>query len=221
MPKSLSTISFGKLLSQRKRFIASVYSILAIQLAITFVVATYLRDNPSVYKFSMKFFIPLLIIPFTIIFAFPFCPPALKFGLFCVFSFIFGILSLGASRYVSSEVIEFALLSTLGIFIGMTIFGVILASVGIDLSFMFFMLFCALLGLLVVRIVLLFTPASNYVNKYVATFSVILFSIFIGYDTNRMLQKNYSIDVIDTAMGFYLDIENLFSNFIEIGMNNN
>jgi FtsH-binding integral membrane protein len=53
------------------------------------------------------------------------------------------------------------------------------------------------------------------------TFSIILFSIFIGFDTNRMLQKNYLVDAIDTAMGFYLDIENLFSNFIEVGMYNN
>jgi FtsH-binding integral membrane protein len=85
-----------------------------------------------------------------------------------LFSFIFGILSLGASRYVSSEVIEFALLSTLGIFVSMTIVGFLFASFNIDLSFMLFILFCALLGLVVVRLVLLFTNTSDYVNEYAA-----------------------------------------------------
>ena len=212
---------FGKRMIKRKGFIAQVYIILAIQLAITYIVAKYLRENQKVYNFAMKFFIPLLIMPFIIIFAFPFCPPNLKFALFCVFSFIFGILSLSASQYISKEIIEVALISTIGVFLAMTIVGLGLASIGIDLSFMGYILLGALIGLIIVRLVLLFINVSSETYKNVATFSVILFSIFVGFDTNRMLQKNYDIGAIDTAMGFYLDFENLFSNFVEIGLNNN
>jgi len=211
--------SFGKQLIQRKNFIAQVYLILAIQLVITFVVAKFLRENQGVYYIAMKFFIPLLILPFIIIFLFPLCPPRLKFVLFCTFSFIFGILSLGASQYISKDIIELALVSTIGIFIGMTLIGFGIASIGIDISFIGFILLTALWGLVIVRIALLFLPVNSKTYANIATFSIILFSIFISFDTNRMLNKNNGLDTLDTAMSFYLDIENLFSNLIELGFN--
>ena len=213
--------NFGKLLNQRKVFIAQVYAILAIQLAITFTIAKYLRNHQPIYKFAIKFFIPLALLSFIIIFMFPFVPSYFKFGLFCIFSFIFGILSIGATKLVSNEIIEVALLSTIGVFIGMTVIGLGLASIGIDLNFMTYILLSALIGLIIVRFVLLFVDVNHKVNKYLATFSIILFSIFVAYDTNRMLQKNYSFDQLDTAMSFYLDIENLFTNFVEMNLNQN
>lgn len=213
--------NFGKLLIQRKWFIAQVYAILVIQLAITFIITKFLRNNQPIYKFAMKFFIPLLIIPFIIIFVFPYCPYNVKFLLFCLFSFTFGILSIGASRYVSDELIKVALLSTIGIFIGMMIVGLALASIGINLTFMGFILISILLALIIVQFVLIFVPVSSQVRKYIATFVVILFSMFVAFDTNRMLQKNYNLDALDTAMEFYLDFENLFQNFIQIGLNQN
>ena len=103
----------------------------------------------------------------------------------------------------------------------MTVIGLGLASIGIDLNFMTYILLSALIGLIIVRFVLLFVDVNHKVNKYLATFSIILFSIFVAYDTNRMLQKNYSFDQLDTAMSFYLDIENLFTNFVEMNLNQN
>jgi len=212
-------MAFGKLLIQRKNFIAQVYLILTIQIAITFVVAKFLRDNQGVYSIAMRFFIPLLIIPFLILFAFPYVPPGIKFILFCAFSFILGILSIGANKYVSEEIIEVALLSTVGVFLGMTVVGLGIASMDIDLSFIGFILLVALLGLVIVRIVLLFMPVSSQTYANIATISIVLFSIFVSYDTNRMLNKNNTLDVIDNAMSFYLDIENLFVIFVDIGLN--
>ena len=212
-------MSFSKLLYNRRRFIAQVYLILALQVSITFIVAKYLRENQDIYKFALKFFIPLIILPFMIILAFPYCPQYLKLGLFCVFSFILGILSLGASRYIPAELIEVSLISTVSVFVIMTILGLGLASMGIDLSFLYFTLLAVLIGIIIVRIILLFSGVESEVYKAIATFSIIIFSIFVSFDTNRMLQKEYSLDAIDTAMGFYLDIENLFSNFIEMGLN--
>jgi FtsH-binding integral membrane protein len=60
---------------------------------------------------------------------------------------------------------------------------------------------------------------SSDTYDYVATLSIVLFSLFVGVDTNRMLQKIYTLGVIETAMTFYLDIENLFSNLVELQMN--
>jgi hypothetical protein len=211
--------TFGKLLIQRKQFIGMVYLVLALQLYITFIVAKYLRHNQTTYIFAMKFFIPLIIIPFIILFTLPYCPPYLKFILFCIFSFVLGILSIGASNYVSEEIIEVALVSAISIFIAMSFVGIFIASMGIDLSFTFFILFTILIGLVIVRLVLLFMTVSSDTYDYIATLSIVLFSLFVGVDTNRMLQKNYNLSVIETAMTFYLDIENLFSNIVELQMN--
>jgi len=215
----MNTNTFGKLLIQKKSFIGMVYFILASQLFITFFVTKYLRNHQDIYHFSIKFFIPLIIIPFIIIFVIPYCSTIVQFLLFCLFSFILGILSIGASTYVSNEIIEVALISSMGVFISMSLIGVIIASMGIDLSFTMFMMCILLVGLLTVRIVLLFVPVSSQVYANIATISIILFSLFVGIDTNRMLQKNYNLSAVETAMTFYLDIENLFSNFIEIGLN--
>jgi FtsH-binding integral membrane protein len=211
--------NFGKLLVQKKQFIAMVYLVLASQLYITFIVAKYLQHNQKTYIFAMKFFIPLIIIPFIILFTLPYCPPYLKFILFCIFSFVLGILSIGASNYVSEEIIEVALVSAICIFIAMSFVGIFIASMGIDLSFTFFILFTILIGLVIVRLVLLFMTVSSDTYDYVATLSIVLFSLFVGVDTNRMLQKNYNLGVIETAMTFYLDIENLFTNLVELQMN--
>jgi FtsH-binding integral membrane protein len=62
-------------------------------------------------------------------------------------------------------------------------------------------------------------PVSSQTYANIATISIVLFSIFVSYDTNRMLNKNNTLDVMDNAMSFYLDIENLFVNFVEIGLN--
>jgi len=212
--------SFGKLLIARKKFICAVYCVLCLQLIITFIVAKYLRTHQTVYKYSIQFFIPLLLIPFIILFALPYFTESGQFILFCVFSFILGILSIGASQYISSEIIEVAIASTIGVFVGMTIVGLGLAALGYDLSLFAFILLGVLIGLLVVRIVMLFLPVNSYMYRNVAIFSVVLFSIFVGVDTNRMLQKNYDIGIIQTAMGFYLDIENIFTNFVAMNMNN-
>jgi len=221
MKVTRSTASFGKLLIQRKNFIGAVYLVLCIQLAITFIIAKYLRNHQDIYKVALRFFIPLLITPFLIIFAMPYFSQGGQFILFSAFSFILGILSIGASQYVSTEIIEVALISAVSVFLGMTLIGLGLAALGYDLSFMGFVLLAALIGLLVVRTVFLFVPVSSEKYKNVATFSIVLFSIFVGFDTNRMLQKNYNIGIMQTAMGFYLDIENLFVNFVEMGLNNN
>jgi len=212
--------NFSSLFIQKKYFIGMVYLVLASQLFITFIVAKYLREHQHIYNFAMKFFIPLIIISFIIIFMIPYYSNNVQFLLFCVFSFILGILSIGASKYVSNEIIEIAIVSSLGVFVAMSIVGIIIAGLGIDLSFTVFLLLIGLIGLIIVRTVLLFLPINSTRYANIATFSIVLFSLFVGVDTNRMLLKN-NVNIIQTAMEFYLDIENLFSNFVEIGLNNN
>ena len=215
--------NFGKLLIQRKGYISQVYTILAIQLAFTFVIAKFLRDNQQIYNVAIKYFFPLVVLSFLIIFTFALTSKSfyLKLALFSCFAFISGILSIGATKFVSNEVIEVALLSTNGVFIGVSIISLGLTSIGIDLDFMYFILLSWLIGLIVVQFILFFVDVNHKVNKILAIISVILFSTYVAYDTNQMLQKKYDIHPLDRAMFFYLDIENIFTSFVSANLNQN
>jgi FtsH-binding integral membrane protein len=54
----------------------------------------------------------------------------------------------------------------------------------------------------------------NQANKFLSFFGIILFAAYVLYDTNIILQRNYSGDFITASMDYYLDILNLFSNFL-------
>jgi FtsH-binding integral membrane protein len=46
--------------------------------------------------------------------------------------------------------------------------------------------------------------------KGILVFGLGLFSVFIVYDTNQILQKDYYGDFITASMDYYLDIINIF-----------
>ena len=41
-----------------------------------------------------------------------------------------------------------------------------------------------------------------------------LFSVYIVYDTNNILQRDYGGDFITASLDYYLDIINIFSNLL-------
>ena len=75
-------------------------------------------------------------------------------------------------------------------------------------------LLLALLALLVYRISLIFIPVEYNLRKIMFVISILLFSIFIIYDTNVLLLKGKNKDCISFAMDYYLDILNIFSSFL-------
>ena len=70
----------------------------------------------------------------------------------------------------------------------------------------------ALLGYLIYLIASFFIPSVNSYKKYATTFGLILFSIFILYDTNNILLKynDTNIDCIRGSLNYYQDIVNIF-----------
>jgi FtsH-binding integral membrane protein len=65
------------------------------------------------------------------------------------------------------------------------------------------------------RIINLFIPSQS-TFKYLSVFTIFLFSVFIIYDTNIILQRDYSGDFITASIDYYLDILNIFINLINI-----
>jgi len=140
--------------------------------------------------------------------------PILKLGVLAVFSVLIGLNCIAASSRVSEAVVKVAIVSTLAIFVGMTVLGGALLALGIPLNFMGFALMCALLGLLVAFVVMMFVPVSNTMHKAILAIGMTLFSVFIAFDTNVMVQKTYKGDPVDASIQLYLDIVNIFTEMV-------
>ena len=56
-------------------------------------------------------------------------------------------------------------------------------------------------------------------HKIIATISIILFSFYIIYDTQTILQRDYYGDFITASMDYYLDVMNIFINLIDLQQN--
>lgn len=207
--------NFGKLLIQKKGFLMSVYLLMVAQLAITAAVVTTMRKFPGLQeKVSKHFFLWLfltigLVLGMTLV---P-LPTPVKILLFAILSVLIGMTMLAASTRVPPEMIRAAIFSTLGLFVSMTVLALIFGMMGINLGFLWFVLFVALLALVIARIVAAFVGVKKETAKLLLMAGIALFSIFICFDTNQLLLSN-SRDVVDGALGLYLDIVNLFSNIL-------
>jgi FtsH-binding integral membrane protein len=63
----------------------------------------------------------------------------------------------------------------------------------------------------------IFIPTSSLTKKIAIIFSLLLFSVYVVYDTNSILQRNYYGDFITASLDYYLDILNIFANLLSFG----
>jgi len=138
--------------------------------------------------------------------------------LFTLFSVLQGLFLGFSLRYIHANTIMSALLFTVLLFFMMLIFGFILVYFQVDLSWLGIILFFFLLGLITLRIVSLFSPYSRGRDKILTTFALLLFSVYIIYDTNTILLRydsiKYERDCVLGALDYYMDILNIFVNSI-------
>ena len=62
----------------------------------------------------------------------------------------------------------------------------------------------------------MFTGTFNMLQKAFSFIGLIIFSIYIIYDTNSILQRNYYGDFITASLDYYLDIINIFLDIVNI-----
>jgi FtsH-binding integral membrane protein len=205
-----SSSDFYELMMSKKEFLLYVFSNLIFQLGITY----YLMMN---YKGPIPNHWIILFASLTILLIMIFVPmPSfMKFILFCAFSAVFGISfsRLRDEQKDNKDVIQMAVLGTLSIFGVLFLFGAFLLFSGIKLGIQFasFLLF-ALLLFIIVQIVMLFSGTISQNIKGMSIAGLFLFSLYIIYDTNNILQRDYYGDFITASMDYYLDIINLFIN---------
>jgi FtsH-binding integral membrane protein len=212
--------SFLNLLNDKKEFLIKVFANLIAQLGITYYFMMNYKADPK----NTGLYWGLVIVQFILIITLALVPmPSwLKVILFSLFSVIAGYLLSILKQVSDPKLIQTAILGTMSIFGVMFLFGATLIMFGVKLGLQFAaFLFYALLLLIIVQIVTIFSGATTGFMKGLTIFSLILFSIYIIYDTNNILQREYSGDFITASLDYYLDIINVFVDLVGLLGNNN
>ncbi len=218
---SLSDIN--ELFYKKKSLLVMTFANLFFQLGLTY----YVMEKNTIKnedefrknfgKFILYFLVQLVII---IILGTVSLSSIFKFILFVVFSYTFGLQLTFVKFYSGEELIRFALLGTLSIFAIMFAIGSFMIISGVKLGYKYGLtLFYLLLGLILVRLVTLFMGEVSRISQILSVFSILLFSAYIIYDTNIILQRNYYGDFITASLDYYLDIINIFLNILSLNNN--
>ena len=236
-PFSISSSSFSsffKLINEKKTFLLSVFTNLIFQLGLTYYVMMNFSATGSVLTEEEKLknndasmttteFWGIFVVQIIIICMLALVPMAswIKLILFTLFSFLWGLTLVTIRQKTDSNIIQMALCGTISIFGLMFLFGAGLLLFGVKLgykvaSFLFF----ALLLLIIVQLILLFIGTYSIFIKAISVISLFLFSLYIIYDTNKILQRDYYGDFITASLDYYLDVLNIFIDIVGIYGNN-
>ena len=203
--------NFSTLLNSKKELMIMIFANLITQLGITYYVMTNTKVTEE-DNHNLKHWL-LIISTFIIVYYLALVPmPSwLKFILFSVFSYIWGILLASFKLKINdNDLINMAMLGTIGIFAVMFLIGGFLLATGIQLGLKTgLFLFVSLLILIIAQIFNLFYKSSLLV-KTLAAIGILIFSGYVIYDTNVILQRNYYGDFITASLDYYLDILNIF-----------
>ena len=213
--------NFSKLIHKKKNLLKCIFTTLLCQLIITSLIFTIIyKSKKQINKFRLFYSILFLIfgiilIMFMTMYQLTFTQ---RIGFFTLFSVLQGVFLGFSLQYFGATAIMSALIFTCILFVMMLIFGFFLVYFKIDLSWLGIFLFFLLLTLIILRIVSFFSPYSKTRDKLLTVFALILFSVYIIYDTNNILLRydsiKYERDCILGALDYYLDIINIFVNSI-------
>ena len=213
--------TFINIFDEKKELLVYTFANLIVQLGITY----YVMEKTPVTKDDKNRRIKnwiYFIIQLGIIFALALIPmhSIFKFLLFCIFSYTWGLSLSFLKLSVPDNIIKFALFGTISIFAVMFCIGTFLLISGIKLGLQFgIVLFYLLLFLILFQLFYLFSGKSSIMTKVLSIISILLFSVYIIYDTNKILQRNYYGDFITASLDYYLDILNIFVDLLSFNSN--
>lgn len=198
---------------QRRFFFTSVMLTTLVQLGITFATLLYLPRAPSgallmaallgyIALFLLLIFVPM--------------PVTVKMCLYTCASVCLGAVLRRATAYLPAGLVQVALLSTIAVFSVLLAAGIMLAAAGYDLSGAGMLLCAALMAVIITQLVDRLMAAAPRKSKTLATICLIIFSMFVVYDTNIMLRKDYAGDVVTASLEYYLDFVNIFNDVIAV-----
>jgi len=198
-------------------------SLLIAQLLVTYAIFHILGSSDKYTEWmskNMVVYVILMLMPLVIILILAFVPMPipLKLLLFTVMSVMFGLTLSLLKRKVPSEIINASLIGAMIVFASLFVLGVFLRMLGVNLWWLGFVLFVALLGLIITSIVFIFIEPSKKAYRIKAAIAIGVFALFVLFDTNQILQRDYVGDFVTAAIDYYLDVINLVLNFIQYFM---
>lgn len=203
------------LIYKKKSFLILIFANLIAQLGITYYVMNK-TNNPQIgfwplLALQLIFIWLLVLVPM---------PPIIKFFIFTIFSWTFGIVLSHLKNKYDPALINIAIQGALSIFGLMIAFSIALTGFNIYLGYKFSaFLFWALLALIIAKLVNMLGQQLSTTRKILSYIGLGLFSLFVVYDTSQILSRNYYGDFITASLDYYLDILNLFSNFLNASDN--
>ena len=203
--------NFNSLLNGKKELMIMVFANLITQLGITYYVMTNTKVTEE-DNHNLKHWL-LIISTFVIVYFLAIIPmPSwLKFILFSTFSYIWGILLASFKLKINDDnLINMTMLGTIGIFSIMFLIGGFLLATGIQLGWKTGLFLLVSLLILIIAQIFSFFHRSSMLIKSLAAIGIVIFSGYIIYDTNVILQRDYYGDFITASLDYYLDILNIF-----------
>jgi len=104
-------------------------------------------------------------------------------------------------------------------FIVFFLIGLFIVMLGIKLSFNFGIILFYLLFIIIIfdHLTYLFTSSYSLLLKILGIVGLIITSLYIIYDTNKILQDNYDGDFITASLNYYIDIF-YYADFLTVGI---
>ncbi|TFK91373.1 hypothetical protein K466DRAFT_482954 [Polyporus arcularius HHB13444] len=194
-------------LEVRNEFVRKVYTILFCQIVASTIVAGLIRRSPDtvfwVVTHSWSFYVPMFgtLVNLGLLYWKRHSVP-LNYVLLSTFTlleaFTLGIMT----AFFESEVVLQALLITVGVFLGLTLFTF---QSKYDFSGMGSWLFAGLIGLMMTGIVGMFIPFSRTSDLIFAAGGCLLFSGYVVYDTYMITKRLSHDEYIAAAISLYLE----------------
>ncbi len=195
-------------------FIKQTYQLFAGSLLVGAAGAYIGMGMPIVAQYYWGF----VILEFALIFGLGFTrnKPGLNLFMLFAFALVSGLtMSVLLSRFISAgagDVVVNAFILTTVAFGGLSMFAM---NTKKDFTSMGKMLFVTLIVIVVAGLLNAFWLHNPWMQVGIAAISAILFSAFILYDTQNIIQGNYGSPV-DGAIALYLDFVNLFTSLLQI-----
>ena len=211
---------FLKKINEKKFFMMEVYLLLIFQIIIAFSIL-HLENKINLINNRYKFY-GIVILLFLIIFIMHhLTDKILKFIFLVLFSCCLGFLlgyKIDGKTKDGKELEKKSFLTTVVIFIYMIFFTFFLSSIGLKIPpYLGIVLF---FGLLIVIVLIFIASVSNTYPLYQKIFSgilIFLFSGFIIYDTDNILNRDYyGNDFISATLDYLLDFINVFSDVLDL-----
>lgn len=194
---------------EKSQLMAKVYSVLSVQLVLTFLVVLpmYIHKKYIINNF-LDFYIPSFFLTIGLLVLMFFTEGIKKLFVSFVFAISMGLMIGTAIVNYNVDVLVQATLITLGTTLFCTMFVYITQ---IDLHSWKGILSTYLWLMILMSFVFIFIPINNVVHTIYCALGIVCFVGYILYDTSDFIvSKKHRKDYIEISTGIYLDIINLF-----------